>query len=84
MDLTPMLSHSWTYQSLIHDVLEMKLNRITIEVCPILPDGGWGTRMYIDTFGNRQMKRSIKRGRAMILKTRITFGVGMHRIPFHK
>ncbi|KAJ8663937.1 hypothetical protein O0I10_000212 [Lichtheimia ornata] len=31
MDLTPMLSHSWTYQSLIHDVLEMKLNRITIE-----------------------------------------------------
>ena len=33
MDLTPMLSHSWTYQSLIHDVLEMKLNRIIIEVC---------------------------------------------------
>ncbi|KAI7881626.1 Sec1-like protein [Lichtheimia hyalospora FSU 10163] len=32
MDLTPMLSHSWTYQSLIHDVLEMKLNRITIEI----------------------------------------------------
>ncbi|KAI9321083.1 Sec1-like protein [Dichotomocladium elegans] len=31
MDLTPMLSHSWTYQSLIHDVLEMNLNRITIE-----------------------------------------------------
>ncbi|KAI9260722.1 Sec1-like protein [Phascolomyces articulosus] len=31
MDLTPMLSHSWTYQSLIHDVLEMKLNRITVE-----------------------------------------------------
>ncbi|KAI8141134.1 Sec1-like protein [Fennellomyces sp. T-0311] len=31
MDLTPMLSHSWTYQSLIHDVLEMKLNRITVD-----------------------------------------------------
>lgn len=31
VDLTPMLSHSWTYQSLVHDVLNMKLNRITIE-----------------------------------------------------
>ncbi|KAG2224674.1 hypothetical protein INT45_007919 [Circinella minor] len=31
MDLTPMLSHSWTYQSLIHDVLEMRLNRITVD-----------------------------------------------------
>lgn len=31
IDLTPMLSHSWTYQSLVHDVLNMKLNRITIE-----------------------------------------------------
>lgn len=32
IDLVPMLSHSWTYQSLVHDVLEMKLNRITVEV----------------------------------------------------
>ncbi|KOS23067.1 Protein sly1 [Escovopsis weberi] len=31
VDLIPMLSHSWTYQSLVHDVLAMKLNRITIE-----------------------------------------------------
>jgi len=31
VDLIPMLSHSWTYQSLVHDVLNMKLNRITIE-----------------------------------------------------
>ncbi|KAI9480294.1 MAG: Sec1-like protein [Benjaminiella poitrasii] len=31
MDLTPMLSHSWTYEALIHDVLDMKLNRITID-----------------------------------------------------
>ncbi|KAG6000286.1 hypothetical protein E4U43_001641 [Claviceps pusilla] len=30
VDLIPMLSHSWTYQSLVHDVLNMKLNRITI------------------------------------------------------
>lgn len=26
-----MLSHSWTYQSLVHDLLNMKLNRITVE-----------------------------------------------------
>ena len=26
-----MLSHSWTYQSLVNDVLKMNLNRITIE-----------------------------------------------------
>ena len=26
-----MLSHSWTYQSLVHDVLKMNLNRITVE-----------------------------------------------------
>ncbi|KAK5133745.1 hypothetical protein LTR08_007395 [Meristemomyces frigidus] len=31
VDLVPMLSHSWTYQSLIHDVLDMRLNRITVE-----------------------------------------------------
>jgi sec1 family domain-containing protein 1 len=28
----PMLSHSWTYQSLVHDVLKMHLNRITVDV----------------------------------------------------
>lgn len=31
VDLIPMLSHSWTYQSLVHDVLKMRLNRITME-----------------------------------------------------
>jgi sec1 family domain-containing protein 1 len=30
IDLIPMLSHSWTYQSLVHDVLKMRLNRITV------------------------------------------------------
>lgn len=30
VDLIPMLSHSWTYQSLVHDVLKMHLNRITV------------------------------------------------------
>lgn len=31
VDLIPMLSHSWTYQSLVYDVLKMHLNRITVE-----------------------------------------------------
>ncbi|KUL84244.1 hypothetical protein ZTR_06906 [Talaromyces verruculosus] len=31
VDLVPMLSHGWTYQSLVQDVLKMHLNRITVE-----------------------------------------------------
>lgn len=31
VDLVPMLSHSWTYQSLVQDVLQMRLNRITMD-----------------------------------------------------
>ncbi|KAK4688348.1 sec1 family domain-containing protein 1, partial [Tremellales sp. Uapishka_1] len=31
VDLIPMMSHSWTYQALVHDVLDMKLNRVTVE-----------------------------------------------------
>ncbi|CAG8435621.1 3704_t:CDS:2 [Ambispora gerdemannii] len=31
IDLVPMLSHSWTYQALIHDILDMNLNRITVQ-----------------------------------------------------
>jgi sec1 family domain-containing protein 1 len=31
LDLIPMISHSWTYQSLVSDVLSIKLNRITVE-----------------------------------------------------
>jgi sec1 family domain-containing protein 1 len=32
VDLIPMLSHSWTYQSLVHDVLKMNLNQITVKI----------------------------------------------------
>jgi sec1 family domain-containing protein 1 len=32
VDLIPMLSHGWTYQSLVHDVLKMRLNQITVEI----------------------------------------------------
>jgi hypothetical protein len=48
VDLVPMLSHSWTYQSLVHDVLKMHLNRITVET-PIdesNPDKGNTKRSY--------------------------------------
>jgi sec1 family domain-containing protein 1 len=31
LDLIPMISHSWTYESLVSDVLSIKLNRITVE-----------------------------------------------------
>ncbi|OMJ27639.1 Protein sly1, partial [Smittium culicis] len=31
-DIGAMLSHSWTYQALIHDVLDMNLNRINVEI----------------------------------------------------
>ncbi|PHH84454.1 hypothetical protein CDD83_1924 [Cordyceps sp. RAO-2017] len=43
VDLIPMLSHSWTYQSLVHDVLDMKLNRITIETAVDESNPGRGT-----------------------------------------
>ncbi|KAF8308118.1 Sec1-like protein [Clavulina sp. PMI_390] len=29
LDLVPMITHSWTYQSLVHDVMDLKLNRVT-------------------------------------------------------
>lgn len=32
VDLVPMLSHSWTYQSLVHDVLKCRLNQIEVTV----------------------------------------------------
>ena len=43
VDLVPMLSHSWTYQSLIHDVLSMHLNRITVETPADENNPGKGT-----------------------------------------
>lgn len=37
MDLVPILSHSWTYQALVHDVMDMKLNEIVIQVICGIP-----------------------------------------------
>lgn len=31
VDLVPMIAHSWTYQALVHDVLDTKLNRVTVQ-----------------------------------------------------
>jgi hypothetical protein len=30
IDLVPMISHGWTYQALVSDCLDMKLNRVVI------------------------------------------------------
>lgn len=48
VDLIPMLSHSWTYQSLVHDVLKMHLNRITLDtlINPDDPSKGKSRKAY--------------------------------------
>lgn len=53
LDLIPMLSHSWTYQSLVHDVLKMHLNRITVEIPTDEADGTKaGTKRAYDLNAN--------------------------------
>lgn len=32
LDFNPIMYHSWTYQALVHDCLDMKLNRVKVEV----------------------------------------------------
>ncbi|KAE8543693.1 hypothetical protein D1P53_000409 [Cryptococcus gattii VGV] len=44
IDLIPMLSHSWTYQALVSDVLDMKLNRVTVSS----PENGRLTKKSYD------------------------------------
>ena len=31
VDMVPMIAHSWTYQALVYDVLDAKLNRVTVQ-----------------------------------------------------
>lgn len=52
VDLVPMLSHSWTYQSLIHDVLRMHLNKITVEVPSEDENANKGTKRNYDLTAN--------------------------------
>merc|ERR1740123_1292456 len=37
VDLVTMLNHTWTYQAMAHDILGMRLNRLTV---PVVGDGG--------------------------------------------
>lgn len=49
LDLVPMLSHSWTYQALVHDVLDMHLNKVTVDApsdVPGAPPGSTTKRSY--------------------------------------
>lgn len=32
MDLTSLLSHTWTYSTLAHDILGMSMNRVSVPV----------------------------------------------------
>lgn len=48
VDLVPMLSHSWTYQSLVQDVLEMRLNRITVDAGAGDADSAKGSKKSYD------------------------------------
>ncbi|KAF4555852.1 Sec1-like protein 2 [Elsinoe fawcettii] len=52
VDLVPMLSHSWTYQSLVHDVLKMRLNRITVELPGDAASGNATTKRAYDLNSN--------------------------------
>lgn len=52
VDLTPMLLHSWTYQSLVHDVLQMHLNQITVEVPGDDASGGKSVKKHYDLKAN--------------------------------
>jgi hypothetical protein len=49
IDLVPMLSHSWTYQALVHDILNMRLNRITVET---VEEGGRVSKKSYDLNSN--------------------------------
>ncbi|KAI5479755.1 Golgi transport protein Sly1 [Pseudohyphozyma bogoriensis] len=44
IDLVPMVSHSWTYQALVNDVLGMRLNRVAVEA----PEAGRVTKKSYD------------------------------------
>ncbi|KAI8869970.1 Sec1-like protein [Ramicandelaber brevisporus] len=39
-DLAPMVAHAWTYQALVHDILDMNLNKVTVMSTPDQPKAG--------------------------------------------
>ena len=44
VDLVPMLAHSWTYQALVQDVLDLQLNRVTV----VSNEGGISSKKTYD------------------------------------
>ncbi|SNX81650.1 related to SLY1 protein [Melanopsichium pennsylvanicum] len=44
VDLVPMLAHSWTYQALVQDVLDLQLNRVTV----VSSEGGLASKKTYD------------------------------------
>lgn len=44
VDLVPMLAHSWTYQALVQDVLDLQLNRVTV----VSTEGGISSKKTYD------------------------------------
>lgn len=58
VDLVPMLSHSWTYQSLVQDVLQMRLNRITMEITDDMDPGKVTKKAYDLTSNDFFWKRN--------------------------
>lgn len=43
MDMATPLHHTWTYQALVHDVLDLTLNRVVVEETMGRPQGGSGS-----------------------------------------
>ena len=50
MDLSTMLTHTWTYSTLVHDVLDMNLNRVAVT----LDDRGQSSQKVYDIDSNDQ------------------------------
>ncbi|KAG8449605.1 hypothetical protein GDO86_016302 [Hymenochirus boettgeri] len=44
IDLATPLHHTWTYQALVHDVLDFHLNRVNLEECPEMENSSSGAR----------------------------------------
>lgn len=84
VDLVPMVSHSWTYQALVNDVLGMKLNRVAVEVslftCQFVTSAFVANRCPIIRLRKEEnFKRNL-----MILIRKISFGLRILQILSHK
>ena len=77
-----MLSHSWTYQALVHDVLDMKLNRVTVEV-----SGRWTLTPHsiVITYAEHSHPRMVDfKENPMTSIRKISFGRRTRQTPFRR